>query len=83
MENVGGYINTFSIPMGESKMDTDYIEETIRKELLDNGINKKGLAKLYKEHGVLDTLFPKTFSCEGTVEDTKNHTQQILESYKS
>lgn len=44
MENVGGYINTFSIPMGESKMDTDYIEETIRKELIDNGIKKKGLA---------------------------------------
>ena len=38
-------------------------------------INKKGLAKLYKEHGVLDTLFPKTFSCEGSVEETKTHTQ--------
>ena len=38
-------------------------------------INKKGLAKLYKEYGVLDTLFPKTFSCEGSVEETKTHTQ--------
>ena len=38
-------------------------------------INKKGLAKLYKEYGVLDTLFPKTFSCEGSVKETKTHTQ--------
>ena len=38
-------------------------------------INKKGLAKLYEKYNVLDTLFSKTFSCEGTVEDTKNHTQ--------
>ena len=71
-----------TIPMNKERTRD---EDAERPLISENGIryyinpffniNKKGLAKLYKEHGVLDTLFPKTFSCEGTIEDTKTHTQ--------
>ena len=71
-----------TIPMNKERSRDEDAERPLKSE---NGIrfyinpffniNKKGLAKLYKEHGVLNTLFSKTFSCEGTVEDTKTHTQ--------
>jgi len=38
-------------------------------------IHKKQLAKLYEEYDLVDTLFPITYSCEGTPEQTKTHTQ--------
>lgn len=38
-------------------------------------INKRDLAKLYKDHGVLETLFPITYSCEGDEITTKFHTK--------
>ena len=38
-------------------------------------IHKKQLAKLYSEYNLVDTLFPITYSCEGTAELTKTHTQ--------
>jgi hypothetical protein len=37
-------------------------------------INKKWEAEVYKDFGLLDTLFPITYSCEGDAEDTKTHT---------
>jgi len=37
-------------------------------------INKKWEAEVYKDFGLLDTLFPLTYSCEGDAEDTKTHT---------
>ena len=38
-------------------------------------INKRGLRQIYDQLGLVDKLFPLTFSCEGSVEDTKTHTQ--------
>lgn len=38
-------------------------------------INKRGLKQIYDSLNLTDKLFPKTFSCEGTAEDTKTHTQ--------
>jgi hypothetical protein len=38
-------------------------------------INKKGLAKLYEEYGMLNKLFPLTYSCEGSINDTNGHTK--------
>lgn len=37
-------------------------------------INKKWEAEVYKDFGLLDSLFPMTYSCEGDAEDTKTHT---------
>ena len=37
-------------------------------------VNKKWEAEVYKDFGLLDTLFPLTYSCEGDAEDTKTHT---------
>lgn len=37
-------------------------------------INKKWEAEVYKDFGLMDTLFPITYSCEGDAEDTKTHT---------
>ena len=38
-------------------------------------INKRGLKMIYEELGLIDKLFPVTYSCEGTAEQTKTHTQ--------
>ena len=38
-------------------------------------INKKELRMLYDQLGITDKLFPLTFSCEGSVAQTKTHTQ--------
>ena len=37
-------------------------------------VNKKWEAEVYKDFGLLDTLFPLTYSCEGDAKDTKTHT---------
>jgi len=37
-------------------------------------VNKKWEAEVYKDMGLLDTLFPLTYSCEGDAKDTKTHT---------
>lgn len=36
--------------------------------------NKRGLSDLYRQHDLLETLFPYTRSCEGETEETNNHT---------
>ena len=38
-------------------------------------VNKKWEAEAYKDKNLLDSLFPLTYSCEGSIEDTKYHTQ--------
>jgi hypothetical protein len=38
-------------------------------------IDKKQLAELYKQYNITDTLFPLTYSCEGSAELTNTHTQ--------
>ena len=60
-------------------------EEAERKLVTYNGIryymnpffciNKRGLKMIYEELGLIDKLFPVTYSCEGTAEQTKTHTQ--------
>lgn len=37
-------------------------------------VNKKWEAEVYKDLGLLDTLFPLTYSCEGDAADTYTHT---------
>ena len=37
-------------------------------------VNKKWEAEVYKDFGLLDTLLPLTYSCEGDAKDTKTHT---------
>ena len=37
-------------------------------------VNKKWEAEVYKDFGLLDSLFPLTYSCEGDAKDTKTHT---------
>jgi len=59
-------------------------EESDRPTVSRNGIkhyinpffqvNKKWEAEVYKDFGLLDTLFPLTYSCEGDAKDTKTHT---------
>ena len=36
--------------------------------------NKRGLADLYGQYDLLESLFPYTRSCEGETEETNNHT---------
>ena len=38
-------------------------------------INKKHIKELYDMFNLTDSLYPITFSCEGTAEDTKTHTK--------
>ena len=38
-------------------------------------VNKKWEAEAYKDKELLDSLFPLTYSCEGSIEATKHHTQ--------
>ena len=37
-------------------------------------INKKGIVQKYKDYGVYETLWPLTWSCEGSEEHTKYYT---------
>ena len=38
-------------------------------------IDKKQLAELYNQYNITNTLFPLTYSCEGSAELTNTHTQ--------